>query len=210
LSLCEIIASSTERAVHLHARRDRDEQRHDADLAFADTLGEHDGNAWLAVDAAAPECHFAVHAGRDRLKSAHVAGRDVGCVHGVFSLLMGCISAADARPRAVASGRRGSPLPPRKMAIKRGRREVFCPIAGWTKIDVISYLGKRGIPIPSSSATTTCAHASGISLVPHELFWLYDEHPDDFKTLCQYFPYAEAVIWRRKFYGEAKQAGRAA
>jgi len=36
-------------------------------FAFADVLGEHDGDAWLAVDAAAPECHFAVARGRDGL-----------------------------------------------------------------------------------------------------------------------------------------------
>jgi hypothetical protein len=44
-------------------------------------------------------------------------------------------------------------------------------------------------------------NASGVSLIPAELLWIYDNHPNDFKKVCEYFPYAEAVVWRRTFYG---------
>jgi hypothetical protein len=39
-------------------------------------LGEHDGGAGLAVDAAAPAGDHAGKPGRDRLESADMAGRD--------------------------------------------------------------------------------------------------------------------------------------
>jgi hypothetical protein len=68
----------------VHARRDRDEQRHDGDLVFPRMLGEHDRDARLAVDAATPQRHLAIELGGHDLEGADMAGRDVGCVHGDF------------------------------------------------------------------------------------------------------------------------------
>jgi len=75
---------------------------------------------------------------------------------------------------------------------------IVYPLAEWAKWDVLSYLKGRGIAIPDNSAGGT---ASGVGLVPHELMWIYDNHPADFWRIAEYFPYIEALIWRRKFYG---------
>lgn len=75
--------------------------------------------------------------------------------------------------------------------------DVMYPIAGWTKLDVLAYLKTRGIAIPSSSAGS----ATGIDLSTPSLLWLHDTYPDDFRRLCEFFPYAEAVVWRRTWHG---------
>ena len=76
--------------------------------------------------------------------------------------------------------------------------DMIYPIKDWNKHDVIGYLNARRIPVPESSGL----NASGVSLIPPELLWVYDNHPEDFKKICAFFPYAEAVVWRRVFYGE--------
>lgn len=82
-----------------------------------------------------------------------------------------------------------------------GKRELICPIGHWTKWDVLAYLKRQNIPVPHSSGADTGRNASGIDLASYELLWMHDNYPDDFKTLTRYFPYIEAVVWRRKFYG---------
>lgn len=83
---------------------------------------------------------------------------------------------------------------------------IMYPLADWTKFDVLSYLKGRGIALPDNSAGGV---ASGVGLVPHELYWIYDHHPADFYRLAKYFPYIEALIWRRKFYGtDAERSAR--
>jgi 3'-phosphoadenosine 5'-phosphosulfate sulfotransferase (PAPS reductase)/FAD synthetase len=75
---------------------------------------------------------------------------------------------------------------------------VLNPIAGWHKYDVLSYLRSHAIPEPPSSGHS----ATGIDLSVGSLCWLHDTFPADFEKLCRVFPFAPAVIWRRKFYGE--------
>ena len=75
--------------------------------------------------------------------------------------------------------------------------QVFYPIAQWHKYDVLAYLKARGIALPPSSGKS----ATGIDLSTPSLLWLHDTFPDDFRRVCEVFPFAEAVVWRRKFYG---------
>lgn len=75
--------------------------------------------------------------------------------------------------------------------------EVVYPIAEWSKLDVIGYLNTQGIPLPASSGRS----ATGIDLSTPSLLWLHDTFPDDFRRLCETFPFAESVVWRRKWYG---------
>lgn len=75
--------------------------------------------------------------------------------------------------------------------------EVFYPIAGWNKFDVLSYLKMRDIPEPPSSGKS----ATGIDLSVPSVLWLHDTYPDDFGRLCEYFPLAETIVYRRQFYG---------
>ena len=77
--------------------------------------------------------------------------------------------------------------------------DVYYPIASWNKHDVLSYLSTRGIKPPASESTK--AAINGVDLVEASLCWLHEQHPDDFKKLCEVFPYAPAAVWRRRWYG---------
>lgn len=73
---------------------------------------------------------------------------------------------------------------------------VWYPLIGWGKYDVLAYLKSRGIPVPNSSER----NATGIDLSTPSLLWLNENFPNDFKRICEFFPFAEAVIWRKRFY----------
>lgn len=76
--------------------------------------------------------------------------------------------------------------------------EVLMPVVGWQKIHVVSYLKLRKIPLPDGEGTKS----SGVGLAIPPILWLHDNYPEDFKRLLEVFPYAEAAVWRRKFYPE--------
>jgi phosphoadenosine phosphosulfate reductase len=78
---------------------------------------------------------------------------------------------------------------------------VINPIAGWHKYDVVGYLRGQGIPLPPSSGLS----ATGIDLSVPSLLWLHDTYPEDFRRVCDVFPFAEAVVYRRKFYSLATE-----
>lgn len=78
-------------------------------------------------------------------------------------------------------------------------KDVINPIASWMKYDVISYLKAHGIPVPESSGHS----ATGIDLSVPSLLWLHDQHPQDFDRLLRVFPFAQAVVERRRLYGIA-------
>ncbi|MDB6024024.1 MAG: phosphoadenosine phosphosulfate reductase [Verrucomicrobiales bacterium] len=75
---------------------------------------------------------------------------------------------------------------------------VIHPIRKWTKKDVLDYLKVNNIPLPDAEEG---AVTSGVGLDHDSLCWLHDKYPDDFKKLLGWFPYAEAAIKRREFYG---------
>ncbi|HZV35107.1 MAG TPA: phosphoadenosine phosphosulfate reductase family protein [Verrucomicrobiae bacterium] len=75
---------------------------------------------------------------------------------------------------------------------------VIHPIRSWTKKDVLDYLKVNDIPLPDSEPG---AVTSGVGLEHNCLNWLHDKHPEDFKKLCKLFPYAEAAIKRREWFG---------
>lgn len=75
---------------------------------------------------------------------------------------------------------------------------VIHPIREWRKKDVLDYLRVNKIPIPDSEAG---AITTGVGLNHDSLCWLHDKHPADFQRLLKWFPYAEACIYRRKWFG---------
>jgi phosphoadenosine phosphosulfate reductase len=75
--------------------------------------------------------------------------------------------------------------------------DIQYPIKDWNKHDVLGYLNARNIPVPDSSGM----NATGIALIPAELCWLWDNHPNDFRKVQDCFPYVEACIYRREFHG---------
>jgi len=109
------------------------------------------------------------------------------------------LASADTHIRVIATGAKRSDSQWRKRNLAAcPYDDVIYPIVGWTKPDVISYLKSRKIPIPQGSS----GNATGIDLSTPSLLWLHDTHPNDFKKLCEVFPYAEAVVWRRSFFSE--------
>ncbi len=78
-------------------------------------------------------------------------------------------------------------------------KDLLYPLKDWSKLDVLSYLKLRGLPEPASSGRS----ATGIDLSTPSLLWLHDTYPNDFRKLCEVFPFAEAVVWRRTYYGAA-------
>jgi phosphoadenosine phosphosulfate reductase len=78
--------------------------------------------------------------------------------------------------------------------------DVLYPVAGWSKYDVFGYLAAQGIKPPATFAGVT----TGVDVTPKSLLWLHDTHPSDFRRVCEAFPYAEAVVYRRKWYGIEK------
>lgn len=75
---------------------------------------------------------------------------------------------------------------------------VIHPIRTWTKKDVLDYLKVNNIPLPDAEEG---AVTSGVGLDHDSLCWLHDKHPEDFQKLLKWFPYAEAAIKRREWYG---------
>lgn len=74
---------------------------------------------------------------------------------------------------------------------------VFYPLKEWNKQDVLAYLRMREIPLPDGPG----ASASGIDLSTKPVLWLYDKHPGDYQKLKEIFPFIEAVVLRREWYG---------
>lgn len=77
------------------------------------------------------------------------------------------------------------------------------PIAEWNKFDVLGYLRAQDLPIPEARKGK---NATGLDLSFSSLYHLHDSHPDDFKVLEQYFPYAGAAIAHREFFGDTSSA----
>lgn len=77
-------------------------------------------------------------------------------------------------------------------------QDVFYPIKGWSKWDVLAYLNSQKIPIPEVSKKEV---KSGMDLSTKTLLWLHDTHPDDFDRVEKVFRYVRAVVKRREWYG---------
>lgn len=113
------------------------------------------------------------------------------------------LARADTGVHLVADGCRKQDSPRRREMIQKKRLAEWnlCPIGDWITYDVKSYLALRKIPLPEVPNTNKNTVSSGLSLTNQSLLWLHDTYPEDFKTLCRVYPYAEAVVKRREFYG---------
>jgi len=106
----------------------------------------------------------------------------------------------DAQCDIVITGKRKSDSMARRRSMActaKAWPDELNPIAGWRRLDVLSYMAVRAIPIPPSIN----GESMGISLEPPTVLWLHDEHPSDYRKVCEVFPFVEAVVWRRDIYG---------
>lgn len=83
------------------------------------------------------------------------------------------------------------------MGATKSWTDIIYPLTGWSKYDVLGYLAAKGLRPPDAAR----GDAAGIDLNIKTLLWLHDKHPGDFRKICDVFPYAEAVVYRRKWYG---------
>jgi phosphoadenosine phosphosulfate reductase len=75
--------------------------------------------------------------------------------------------------------------------------QVCYPLKEWNKQDVFAYLRLNKIPIPDTAGVT----ASGIDLSTKPVLWLHDKYPEDYAKIKEIFPFVEAIVKRREFYG---------
>jgi phosphoadenosine phosphosulfate reductase len=83
--------------------------------------------------------------------------------------------------------------------VKKGRfaEAVVSPLENWNKFDVLAYLKANNIPRPDSST----GNATGIGLGAESVIWLYENYPEDYQRLKFYFPFIEAMIKRKEWFG---------
>jgi hypothetical protein len=98
----------------------------------------------------------------------------------------------------IATGAKDSDSAHRRRLLRWNKDDALTfPVQTWHKHDVLAYLKAHNIPMPVGSGRQT----SGIDLSTPEVLWLHDEYPDDYQKLVKYFPFVEAIVYRRQWYG---------
>jgi len=77
---------------------------------------------------------------------------------------------------------------------------IVYPLKKWKKFDVLSYLKIHNVPIPPSFDGVG-SRATGVDLSTGSILWMHDKYPDDYEKIRNVFPYVEAVVKRRDWYG---------
>lgn len=80
----------------------------------------------------------------------------------------------------------------------RGR---FFPIAEWRKQDILSYIRQKRLRVGIESAKLGFSFRS---LMGRDLSIIKETFPDDYKRICQWFPFVEASIIHYQMRQEAK------
>lgn len=80
---------------------------------------------------------------------------------------------------------------------KNTQADVVRPLKDWVRWEVLSYLKAHKIPVPDQSQ----ADNAGVSLAVKEVLWFFDNRPRDYETIRSYFPYVEAIVLRRAWFG---------
>lgn len=85
------------------------------------------------------------------------------------------------------------------------------PIQKWNKFEVMAYLAQFKLD-EGLSMIGRGRNAGGVDLDPDAVLYLHDNFPKDFKKIARVFPYVEACVKRREFFGidfaQAKAKGK--
>lgn len=79
-----------------------------------------------------------------------------------------------------------------------GYLDVIYPVVGWSRVDVAHYYAAHGMKMPDRVEVWEDFGVPSI-------LWLWDNARDDFWELCKSFPYLEAIVRRREFYGNVHE-----
>jgi sulfate adenylyltransferase subunit 2 len=80
------------------------------------------------------------------------------------------------------------------------RRMRHRPLKNWLKWEVLNYCKAQDLPIPKQD-NSTAAGNSGVSLQVQEVLWMHDNAPMDYERIRRAFPFIEAIVARREFFG---------
>lgn len=107
----------------------------------------------------------------------------------------------DARVRHVVHGGKNSDSFWRRITISTISADCLVyPLKKWKKFDVLSYLKIYNVPVPPSYDGVG-SRASGVDLSTGSILWMHDKYPEDYLKIRSVFPYIEAVVKRRDWYG---------
>jgi hypothetical protein len=108
------------------------------------------------------------------------------------------LAVKDCNTQVMMTGAKKSDSPWRRQTMVSEKQWwILTPLAQWNKYDVLSYLKQRNIPVPDAANTTK----AGMDSSEYTLLWLHDRYPKDYERVRKFFPFVDAVVWRRKFFG---------
>ena len=139
-------------------------------------------------------CDGMVGGGRKPSELAVFKNSKLADIHAMIRQRTGIRTIATGYKRADSLWRR------RMMSVPSAMAGLCCPLANWTRKQVVEYLASRKIPMPEDMGGTKYLK-NGVDLNTRSVCWLHDHMPDDFAKLESVFPYVGAIIARRKFYG---------
>ena len=82
-------------------------------------------------------------------------------------------------------------------------RKLIHPCREWTKRQVEDYLKSNGIELPRIIGGTI---SGGVGLTHRSICWMHDNAKEDYAKFLKWYPYAEAAIKRREWFGVGKAA----
>ena len=74
--------------------------------------------------------------------------------------------------------------------------DCYAPLKDWLKWEVLSYLKANRLPIPDPGRGDN----GSVSLMDRDLVALHRNHPEDYETLKNFFPYVDAAIMRHQWF----------
>jgi 3'-phosphoadenosine 5'-phosphosulfate sulfotransferase (PAPS reductase)/FAD synthetase len=84
-----------------------------------------------------------------------------------------------------------------KAEFKFASDKLKAPILDWSTRDVLAYLKTNNLPLPENDGR----RSGGIDLSFECVTNLYDNWPEDYARLLAIYPFAGAIIARRRFFG---------
>ena len=93
----------------------------------------------------------------------------------------------------------------RKMNLNMGTT-VASPIATWKRWEVLAYLKQNRIGYQFGGKKFDRSKGSGLDLSISSVCWLHDNHHEDYQKMVEVFPFVDAIIKRREWYGITPEA----